>query len=224
MPTPKSHFDRLPGKRQKPVADATKGCWDGTQAIVAEVVHESRGQPVWKPVRAATMLAQNNADPFMYPEEFARWRIMAKGLARAMKLVGHPREIMGFSTTYYRDLGNAARCAKKGYRISKVYALACAHFSMGYDAPTDAAGLKPWFWERFAQLASAADALDLDKSALSSYLHGYRLEQGEKVLTPAPPYVIRALDWLWRNGPSSPYGPRPEYYPSAAIPPADEET
>lgn len=211
MTTP---FDDLRPNRQKTTAAATDGCWEGTPDLVAAVVGESMGFQAWKPARASVLHTITKQDVHMTVSEFALWRKLAKGTARILKLPDHPRVALGFSESRYNYLGNAKRSAEKNAVIKKIEAMACAHYLIGEELPFTTETLAAWYWPRFGQLASVADALEITPSWLAENVNGYAIENGERITVTPDPVLMRALAWTWRNGSASPYGERKIiYYP-----------
>ena len=107
------------------------------------------------------------------------------------------------------ELSSAKRQAEKGITVSRSEAMACAHYLMDLPKPCTPEGLADWFWPRFGAFANVAPLFDMQAVAFSSRINGYVIEDGVKKIVVPEGHFIRALDWIWRFGPTNPYGERP---------------
>lgn len=204
-------FEALPPGRQTTTVAATEGCWEGTRDMVGAVVHESRNRTSWKPHRAALAhVMAGQPGVHMLPSEFFLWRKMARKLARLLGREETPMDDIGFTTHRYNDLGSESRTKRRGLVISRIEALACAHYVLGFEKPCDPAGLKDWFWPRFGAMTHICAWLDTDPTEFSGQIEGSYVKDGVRQQVVASGALIRALDWVHRFGPVCPYGERPD--------------
>lgn len=195
----------------------TSGTWEGTDVLVAQIVNESRHSQGWRPVRAAGMLAladQRATDRvWMTTEEFTAWWNNAKALAKRMRWsTTHAQTDLEMAPSRMIQLKNPAKVAEKNLRVSKVEALACAHYALVLPKPVangDHQALAAWFESRFLAVGRVAAYLDMRTETLTARLKGWDLIRGERVPRPPEGSLIRALDWIHRMGPVCPYGERP---------------
>lgn len=208
---PDSFFDALPAGRQVTTEAATDGCWPGTKEAVSALVLESRREGAWKPARAGLLHAVAPiVSVHMRPAEFFLWRKQSTRLAKMLARTETPREDLGISPGRYADLGSENRTKVRRLVITKVEALACAHYLLGLDKPCTPAELSAWFWPRFGQVAPIAAWLDEEQTGFSARINGHQVRDGVRHDVVASGALIRALDWVHRIGPFNPYGDRPD--------------
>jgi hypothetical protein len=78
-----------------------------------------------------------------------------------------------------------------------------------------------WFAPRFGTAGPVSRALELNPKFIPERLNGYVVRDGAREARSPGSTLLRALDWVWRVGPYSPYGQR---LPSAAFPGQHTET
>ena len=208
---------RIGTHRVVPLQQLTDGTWTGTEEAVASLVQDSMHKHGWRPVRAACLLTLaeiNDRDRvWMTPEEFAAWVKVAKAVAKSRKEpTNAAQHDLGLTAGRVYDLQRRERVELRGLKISKVEALACAHYAMGLLKPVptgDADALQAWFMPRFGNVTHAASFLDVTDAWLGNRLRGWSLVRGQRKTVLPEGYLIRALDWLYRVGPICPYGDRP---------------
>lgn len=219
---------RIGTQRVAPLQILTAGTWEGTEEAVASLVQESMHKHGWKPVRAGALLNLadlNRKGVWMTPEEFKTWIGIAKALAKQRKEpIAVAQHDLGLTKGRIYDLQRPERVALRGLKISKMEALACAHYVMGFDHPVppgDADALSAWFEPRFGNVTNAAAFLDVTDSWLGARLRGWMLSRGNRKVTLPEGFLVRALDWVWRVGPICPYGDRPsvDIWPGQGAPP-----
>lgn len=178
--------------------------YPGTHDLAESLVNDSMREQAWRPVRAMAIRARetraaNSGLTWMTTEEFNAWmdtftRYRRQGACTNVGITaGRRRAIMG------------------GEKITPAEALAVAHFRAGLPLPCDleAADFKAWFMPRFAGLTAICETLAIKPKTLASYLHGYSIDHGQRIARKPARAVVRALDWVWKVGPFSPYGERP---------------
>lgn len=203
-----TYLEKLPEKRRERVEMAARGSLKGTDELLAAVIADAGAPACWRPATAAVeaVIAAQSGGVHMTSDDFMTWKKQARAVARVRGLDIKTYLHIGMSKYRYNDLGNARRVEERGLIFSKVEALACAHFLMGFDLPCEPDGLKEWFWPRLGQMSAVARFLEMSPDALSGWINGYVIRDG--VRTPMAPSLadLRALDWTWRCGPFNPYG------------------
>lgn len=154
---------------------------------------------IWTPQADAFWRLSNAPDAWMAPEQFAA--IWATHFHRAIarpsgaQAVGIGKEV-------------ADRIMSGERPIKKVEALAVAHFLLGLPAPGGC--FADWFTARFGLAGPEVSAwLELPaRRGVGRPVPGMNLEA---CLAGDPPNValVRALDWLYRAGPLTPFEARP---------------
>lgn len=213
-PQPKRGEGRVLRGRREAAAEAAEGCWEGTADLVEAFTLESRHVYGWRPLRAALLLAREDAERAaisdqkggMSGPEFAAWMKEAKAVLKVRGLAH------GSSYTAVEEalgIGPDTRRSFARNGAPKLVALACAHVLFGFALPVppeDPEAFDAWYRPRFMTAASVADWLQVDGGWIGARLSGFETLKGERVERLPPAYLIRALDWLWRMGPVSPYG------------------
>jgi len=190
------------------------GTWEGTEEVTARLVRESMHNGSWRPIRAAALLTAHDAERdrvWMTAEEFRVWLDRQRKLATRLKLA-HPLEDLEMSRNRAKDLQTDAAQKRRGTRVSKVEALACAHLALGLPKPLengDTDAFYAYFMARFGVVGRVAEFLHINPENFTDRLRGWSIVRGERVARPVEGYFIRALDWLWSVGPLCPYGVRP---------------
>lgn len=212
-------MDRLSEAREDALAVLVDGSWTGTEGLVRQIMDESRHAEGWRPGRAALMTAALDAPPidgpYLTPEQFADWKVMAKALAKA-KGWEKPEPALGLTPQQLRLL------RARGV-TSKAQALAMAHYLCGLPMPVpagDSDALQAWYRPRFGGTERVAAWLDMDDRVLADRLRGFSLQKQGRTPRPPEPWLVRALAWLWRMGPYCPYGPKA---PITGVWPSQEE-
>lgn len=204
-----SNLATLSPTRQAAVAHAAAGCWPGTNELIGALVQESRHKGAWKPHRAALINALASVgEVHMTAEQFGVWKKQARALGKINGTKQRAVEDLGMNERRFSELSSAARQKVKGIAVSRIEALACAHYLMNLPKPCEPEGLRDWFWPRFGAYASVAAFFDLKPEAFASYINGYVIEDGVKHEVVPTGAFLRALDWVWRFGPTNPYGTR----------------
>lgn len=188
--------------------EALASAYPGTPDLVDAIVSDSKGLPMWRPVRAATIRAVAQVDAasdmvWMFQEEFVDWMESMRVQARraAGEAVGIPR-------------GRRRGIIERGERITPPEALAIAHYRAGLKLPAGLEALDPdafeaWFTPRFGSVMHIHKAISMSRNRLTDAMRGYTIEKGHRIPRTPNVQAIRALDWVWRIGPYSPYGERP---------------
>lgn len=179
----------------------TEGLYVGSKEVIEEIVTESAHVPAWRPVRAAAVRAlavKESVQPWMWPAEFWHW---AGGLRRGERGV------------FQSETGIAPARRKAimhGAPISPSEALAIAHYRAGLPVPIEleSAAFETWFMPRFGAARPVARVLCVNPETLTDQMRGYALTSGGRALRKPDITLVRALDWVWRVGPFSPYGDR----------------
>lgn len=202
----------VPKRTGRPRGPAIKnvvaGSYAGTQEIVERVVKESVGPVSWRPVRAAAAmaLALEGAGAhhcWMTQAEFEAWYLRFASGKRA-----HVREVEALVGIGHPRMKRLIA----GEAVTKTEALAMAHYAIfgarlpieAHHAPTFAA----WYEAHFAATRTPADTLCVAKAYISDRMRGYGIDHGQRVAREPGVALIRALDWMLRVGPCSPYGVR----------------
>lgn len=213
MKIKRSHHSRRPA-----INRIVAGTFEGTDALVARVVKDSAANmPSWRAARAGVAMAIADAASkdhvWMTTAEFAAWfsRFVAPPRPGARLRVSM-EEVVGIAT-------HRRRAIMDGARIRKWEALAMAHYAIHGDvlpiAPGDPAAFNAWVTGNFGFVEAIARAVEVEARYISSRMAGYRMVDGQRFArTPEQP-IIRALDWVLRVGPYSPYGHR---LPAQAFP------
>lgn len=220
---------RIGAHRVVPLQQLTDGTWTGTEDAVAALVQDSMHKHGWRPVRAATLLTMAELNQrgrvWMTPEEFKTWVGVAKAVTKQRKEpLAVAQHDLGLTAGRVYDLQRPDRVALRGLKISKVEALACAHYAMGLPRPVEpgnAEALMEWFAPRFGAVVNVAAFLDVTDAWLGARLRGWMLTRGERRDAPPEGFLVRALDWVYRVGPVCPYGDRPsvDLWPGQEAPP-----
>ena len=206
----------LSAVRLKALETLCAGTWDGTDYMVGELVRQSQKKHGWKPARAAMahgLEASSSDRVWMTPEEFVTWIGVAKARASRLKLgVGHPRKDLGITDGRMYDLMRPERMAQRGLKVRKAEALACAHYALGLPKPVengDTEAFSAWFQPRFGTQQRITEFLGVKAEWIRERLRGWGVNtEGRRVERKVEGYAIRALDWVWHNGPVCPYGER----------------
>jgi hypothetical protein len=171
----------------------------GTRDIVAAVMAESNPQPelgaAWRPVRSGALKAmtlmsldRQGAVIFMHPYQFSKW-LEDNGLFNRK----------GGKERLAAELGMGRRRRDSilaGATPTRVEALACAHYGLRLMLPFppgNASMFRGFVQTHFGRPVDLAKVLDLDIRRLRS-------------LTEPGIDLIRAVDWVRRVGPYSPFG------------------
>lgn len=199
----------LRARRSRPAAikEATAGTAEGTSDIVAAVIKESTGVPAWRPVRESALMAMAAVDPpkdqvWMTTNEFEYF--LGEHFQPNTKRAANLASFLG--------IGKRRRAAMlAGARITKVEAMACAHYATGQLVPLmvgSVALFEAWITKSFGAAKPLADALGVADSYILDRMKGYAFTRGQRVERVPDVTIIRAIDWVWRVGPFSPYGHR----------------
>lgn len=184
---------------------------EGTREILDAVLSESNPSPAhgngWRPVRAAAVKAMRytEAPPavHMTTEEFTAWLERHSMTGRGSR--ANLQEQVAISKE--RKL-----FILEGARIKKVEALAMAHFALGLRPPVPAgnAGMfKRFVTENFGRPVGLTKVLEVEANSIRQKMEGFRLVRGVAMPRPTDIGLIRAIDWVRRFGPYSPYGDQP---------------
>lgn len=206
----------LPATRARSplIARACAKTWPGTIEAVEAVVTGSVGVPMWTPARAVALMALDPAPAghvWMTTEEFAKLSERMGGVKGRAALV---RQELAMPKT--RRLA-----ILRGERITKVEAMACAHWAAALPmpvAPGDVPAFQAWVAREFGLTNTLGAALDVHTAVIRERMRGYALHAGRRVARLPEAGLIRALDWCRRVGPFSPYGDRlgPHPFPQGA--------
>lgn len=202
---------RLGRPRLPAIRTVVAGAFEGTQEIVEAVVKESTHLPAWRPVRAAAALAlageQHRAvNPWMTTAEFADW------------VAGFRKNDRGLIQTAVGIAPSRRKSILDGAPISRTEALAIAHYRAGLPLPLpvgDVAAFGAWVVPRFGPVRALSRTLGLSEDYINDRLNGFDITHSARVIRTPEVSLIRAMDWVWRVGPISPYGRR---LPGAAFP------
>lgn len=188
------------------IAKLTKDSWRGTAPMIEKVMAESSHAPRWTPTRSA-ILATTVATGvlWMTPDQFNDF-LLAQDFLAKKKGTPKPIDALGLKAVKLDYL--------RGVRaISKVHALAMAHFAAGLPMPIEPEKTEAfdiWFTTRFGQAAPVTAFLDVAQCYITDRLRGFDITtKGRAVRLPSAA-LIRALDWVLRFGPFCPYGERVE--------------
>lgn len=194
--------------RAKPPAFARvcANTWEGTQPIVEKLVLESTYRPAWRPVRALATMAMaaqtvdHRTHVWMSTAEFQHWHATHfEWRRRGPKL----KDELGIAKTRRLAL-------RDGAAVTKIEALAFAHYAAGLPLPCELTpdDLADWFAPRFSASEGVAAVLHMKADTLLAKMRGYAMKAGVRVAREPDVTLLRALDWVWRVGPFSPYGAR----------------
>lgn len=208
---------RARGPKIKAICDGT---FTGTQPLIEALVENSTHAPAWRPVRAAAALGLAAQDPpaghvWMTPAEFAAF--IERHFPVRSNRAGRLQSELGIARSRRHAI------LEDGAPVGKAEALACAHYALGLPLPIppgDTTAFAGWIEPRFGLVSALTAALDVAPRYITSRLKGYEVtSRGRRERLPDAG-LIRALDWVWRVGPISPYGRR---LPAAAFPGQDTE-
>ena len=201
--TPYIHADAL-----KAIQRAAQGRWSDAETLLGRLAYESARQWSWRPARAGMLVGiQEGPAVWMTVAEFEAWRARFK--LRGAKL---------FEVT---SIGRhrLASIRERGEPISRVEALACAHYALGLDQPVasgDVEAFAAWAAPRFGAFEALGAWLQVRGDWITDRMRGYDLRGGKRIERTPEGSLIRAMDYVWRVGPSCPYGDRPaaRYWPN----------
>lgn len=202
-------------------AQLAAGLYAEVDGLFLAVVDESSGPYAWRPVRAAALRAigdQNGGRTWMTVDEFRRWVDQQTLLAKKAKTGVKPMEAVGLSD--YLKL----KIFKQERQVSKVEALAMAHYAHGRPVPVEpgnAAAFDAWFTPRFGAYSAAAAFLEMRADTLGDRIRGYEIALGQRIPRAPDITLIRALEWIWSVGPFCPYGEQrpPAVWPGQEVAP-----
>lgn len=207
---------RRTGRPRGPaIRNVVAGTYAGTEEIVTALVRESTHLEAWRPVRAAAMAALigeevNAVHLWMTTAEFSAWLD-----------VHFPPRKKGAKDGLMRELGMTTRrraAILGGAPITKVEALACAHYATGRAMPVpprDTEAFSGWVEAQFGATKAICKTLNLGKDYIADRVRGYDSTAHGRMERLPEPDLIRAMDWCLHVGPFSPYGPR---IPARAFP------
>lgn len=205
-----SNLEQLSPSRQAAIREAAAGCWEGTEELIGALVRESRHKGAWKPVRAALLTATApTSEVHMTAAQFGIWKKQARALVKITGRTERPVDDLGMKEQRFSELSNAKRQLQKKISISRSEALGCAHYLTGLPKPCTPEELADWFWPRFGAFAHIAPLFDMKAQSFAARINGYVITDGVRETVVPEGHFIRALDWIWRFGPVSPYGERP---------------
>ncbi|MBU0801377.1 MAG: hypothetical protein KKA05_10320 [Alphaproteobacteria bacterium] len=196
-------------QRERSIQRLVAGTTPNTRPLLEALLAESTYPANWKPLRAAMeiMVVEDHGRVWMSPEQLTTWKAEAKALCRAR----------GLPTTRIHDhIGMSAamlkvRCAGS-VPVTKLESLACAHFAFGLDLPIaagDARAFADWFRPLFGGTTQVSRWLGIDHDMIDARMAGFAIRGGKRFERSPEIGMIRALDWLIRIGPITPYSPVP---------------
>jgi hypothetical protein len=167
--------------------------YPGTPELVATIISESKNHPAWRPARAGALMALAEEQPriWMTQQQFIDWLDVNSWVSRRRK---------------------------EG--VSKVEALACAHYHARFDVPTppgDVNAFAIWVNDTFGAARRIGEWLDLTNTIITDRMRGFDIDLGRRRVRAPEIDLIRAMDFVARCGPFVPYGIREpvEYFPKA---------
>lgn len=179
----------------------TKDSWRGTAAMIERIIAESSHVARWTPCRAAVLSLTCRRDVWMTPAQFGDY-LLAQDFLAKKKGTPKPVDALGLKAVKLDYL--------RGVRaVSKLHALAMAHFAAGLPLPIEAENTEAfgaWFAQRFGQAAPVTAFLDVSQSYITDRLRGYDITTKGRAERLPSAALLRALDWVLRFGPFSPYG------------------
>lgn len=196
--------------RTPAITNVVAGTYEGTREIVEAVVKESTHVASWRPVRAVAVMAMAGEvverHEWMATAEFTDWFNDFRRNRRTLV-----QEQIGMATSRRGAILDGAR-------ITKVEALAIAHYRAGLQPPVlpgDTEGFRTWFDAWFGGPMVMNKVLELSRTYINERLSGYAVTSNGRAARLPDVGLIRALDWVLRVGPFSPYGRR---LPGTAFP------
>lgn len=196
------------GRPRKPaILTVVKGAHPGTAELIEALVRESIYGPHWRPIRSAAVMAMAVSAAgdhvWMTTAEFDAWKAMHFPDRRRGATSGLMRVL---------DMGKGRLASiRAGSPVKKWEALACAHYALGLPLPIESGNpevFARWIVETFGATVSIAGAAGLAKDRIADRMSGRELCRGVSVKREPEEAMIRALDWIRRVGPFSPYGQR----------------
>lgn len=196
--------------RDEALSVLTDKTYPGTDELVERLVAESKNHPAWRAVRAAAVRALHDTQQprvWMTKAEFADWITVQNIVVRRRKEPLKPLEAVSIASSRKGKIlrGEAA--------VSKVEALACAHFALRLPmpvAPGDVAGFNDWTDATFGAVAHIETWLELNRAHIGDRMRGYDIVKGEQRPRAPDAGLIRAMDWTARMGTACPYGVQPK--------------
>lgn len=200
------------GRPRAPAMDRlTANTYVGTREVVDALIKDSSWHPpAWRPVRAAAAralgLREAEGHIWMTAEEFGRWLETYTPGKR-----GEPLRQVGIARS------RRAAILDERMPIKAIEALAIAHYRAGLPVPCELApeAFEAWFTPRFGYAAAVANVLGVNGRLITEQMRGFAVTSAGRAQRLPDITLVRALDWVWRVGPISPYGATP---PGAAYP------
>lgn len=170
-----------------------------------EALQQEAGVAGWTPARAGALGAITDTDERV-------WMTTAEFEAFRERLQLGRRGRTGLLQSELNIGKGRLKAILDGSPISRLEALACAHFSLGFEMPIrpgEPAAFAAWVAPRFGETKPVCKWLQLRTDHIVDRMVGYDLVNGKKLARVPQADLIRALDWVYRVGPVSPYGERP---------------
>jgi hypothetical protein len=190
--------------------------YPGTPELVATIISESKNHPAWRPARAGALMALAEEQPriWMTQQQFIDWLDVNSWVSRRRKEGVTPIQAIGMSPRTKLKLIRGER------PVSKVEALACAHYHARFDVPTppgDVNAFAIWVNDTFGAARRIGEWLDLTNTIITDRMRGFDIDLGRRRVRAPEIDLIRAMDFVARCGPFVPYGIREpvEYFPKA---------
>lgn len=208
--------------RSLAIKRATLGKFTDTEALVARLINESTAPPCWRPVRAVAAMAAADPPPghvWMTTEEFVTW--LNQHFKPGRRTDGYTMEYaVGISAHRRRQLAAGAPVLKMEAMAMAHYAIFGRRLPISHQPSTEE--FAAWTAANFGSVERIAMALGRKREYVATRVVGYALMGGGAGRTPrhADAGLIRAMDWMLRVGPFSPYGERPApAYPGQGVAP-----
>lgn len=206
--------------RSTTIAAAAAGCFIGTGEIMRALATESSGTPAWRPVRAAAILAMAGEAAkdhvWMTREEFVAFEAVHFPPGKRVKASMIDEIGIGRGRRY--------RILSEGAPITKIEALAMAHYATIRTLPipaNDPPAFAAWMDANFGSVFPVTETLQLNSKYVYNRARGHEVRGAGRLERLPEAALIRALDWIRRVGPYSPYG---DPLPAAPFPKPEEET
>lgn len=182
--------------------------WPDCADLMHEIAYESQRVRSWRPARAGALVALQKSRVWMTLDEFENFLANTRLPKLRGKVLSERLEIGK----------KRLKAIREGSPISRVEALACAHYQLGLALPVPAGDVEafgPWVNARFGAFEAIGNFLGIRGDDITNRIRGYDTRKGGRVPCKPGPQLIRALDWVYRVGPSCPFGDAPdvEYWP-----------